>query len=1280
MTVTPETITTESIASSSTQVGIDMHSVTLSDGSYIVAYVASDGDATAGHDIMAQQFDAIGNKIGGEMLLASTVTTDTGLQFDIVALENNQIAFGFENFGDIQVEVFDIANGVATQNAVLSQTINTPGSDLLDVALSGNSMSTLKLSHIERTGTTNTAVEQFDVAGGVFTGSSNVATFASGDAGIELDSDTLANGNTVVVVDRDGATTPPPTSFNILITDPNGSQVFVDSFLLNTDISEPRVTALQGGGFVVVFAGTNGADRDVFYHIFENDGTVRAGPFRPVDAGADLNDDPEVIALDDGGFFFVWDSDTAANPGLFGRRFDSDGVGVGNLIKFNDGAAATILSTTLLEDGRLAVSYFEGGDVNTRLFSTEVPAAIDGTDNNDDFDGTSGNDTLNGLDGDDTIDGDEGNDIFDGGAGDDSLRGNDGDDLFIGGSGADTMIGGVGDDTISYANSDIGLVVNFLNDTGSTGDAAGDVDDDVENLIGTAFDDTLTGSAGMDVDAGEGDDLITGLRNGKTLQGGEGDDTISYALSGETVIINLGTVDGPGGSDRVLNVENAIGSVFIDFIDGSDAANVLLGQSGNDKINGFAGNDLLLGGRGNDDVSGGDGRDTLNGEDGNDDLLGDAGDDVITGGIGLDTVDGGAGADNIEGGAGSDSLSGGDDDDTVTGEGGDDSIEGGNGQDLLSGGDGADTVGGNAGNDELNGGAGNDLLNGDAGDDIINVGAGTDVANGGTGNDLMISEGGFDALFGNEGQDTISGGNGGDRLSGGSGDDEISGGQGVDAIVGGSGDDTLDGGTENDEFQAGVGNDLLIGGGGADFLVGEGGVDTADYTASAAGVEVDLFVAGTEFRITLDGLRVLTYTTAGTGIGGDAQGDRLAEIENILGSAFDDELTGDVEKNRIEGGDGEDEIDGDAGDDTLLGGADDDTIAGGDGRDELDGGTGTDTARFAGNQADFAFAALSGGSVSATAQNGEVDILSNFEFLEFLDGTVAIGDVIGGGNPGGGDVPTPGNDVLTGTENIDNINGLGGDDLITGLGGADLLSGAAGNDTVAGDQGADRLFGNGGDDSIEGGQGADSAFGGTGDDVFAMGSENDSVLGQGNNDTILGEAGNDTLRGGSGNDSIEGGDDDDDLFGNGNNDTILGGEGEDSIQGNAGADRLFGEGGDDTIFGGIGGDRLDGGAGNDLLNGGTNDGVRDVFVFLVGYDQDRVNQFDQAGTDRLELDEDLWLASDGVLSAQQVVDTFGVLNGNATILTLDFGEGDILEVQNSGGIDQATLGGDVLIV
>src|SRR3546814_8834206 len=66
----------------------------------------------------------------------------------------------------------------------------------------------------------------------------------------------------------------------------------------------------------------------------------------------------------------------------------------------------------------------------------------------------------------------------------------------------------------------------------------------------------------------------------------------------------------------------------------------------------------------------------------------------------------------------------------------------------------------------------------------------------------------------------------------------------------------------------GDGNDTLIGGSGADTLIGGAGSDTASYAGSSGGVTVDL--------------------AAGTGSGGDAQGDTLSGIENLTGSSQGD--------------------------------------------------------------------------------------------------------------------------------------------------------------------------------------------------------------------------------------------------------------------------------------------------------------------------------------------------------------------------------------------------------
>ncbi|MGN6538204.1 MAG: calcium-binding protein, partial [Mesorhizobium sp.] len=120
----------------------------------------------------------------------------------------------------------------------------------------------------------------------------------------------------------------------------------------------------------------------------------------------------------------------------------------------------------------------------------------------------------------------------------------------------------------------------------------------------------------------------------------------------------------------------------------------------------------------------------------------------------------------------------------------------------------------------------------------------------------------------------------------------------------------------NDTLDGKGGNDTLVGGAGADTLDGGSGIDTASYESSLAGVTVDLNLVGTA-QIS----------------GGDASGDKLTAIENLIGSQFADILTGDGDNNVLAGLGGDDKLIGGAGNDTLIGGPGQDTLTGGDGAD-----------------------------------------------------------------------------------------------------------------------------------------------------------------------------------------------------------------------------------------------------------------------------------------------------------------------------------------------------------
>ncbi len=211
-----------------------------------------------------------------------------------------------------------------------------------------------------------------------------------------------------------------------------------------------------------------------------------------------------------------------------------------------------------------------------------------------------------------------------------------------------------------------------------------------------------------------------------------------------------------------------------------------------------------------------------------------------------------------------------------------------------------------------------------------------------------------------------------------------------DLLVGGNrSNDWLYGGAGDDGITGNGGNDTLIGGEGADILNGGSGSDTIVYSESDEAVTIDLHWH--------------------TGSGGEAEGDTIWEVENIVGSAHHDWLMGDALGNYIQGGDGydivygrdgddyldgsagEDNLQGDGGNDTIWGGEDDDTLRGAIGDDLLYGGAGDD-AIYGGDGADLiiggaGFDEMNGGAGADTfvfhgdALDG-LDIISDFNPAE----------------------------------------------------------------------------------------------------------------------------------------------------------------------------------------------------------------------------------------------------------------------------------------------------------
>jgi Ca2+-binding RTX toxin-like protein len=584
------------------------------------------------------------------------------------------------------------------------------------------------------------------------------------------------------------------------------------------------------------------------------------------------------IFTDHGNDFLVGD----AHDNLFMPRAGDDtvdgGAGSDTISYADDYAGDNIDLQTGTATGQFAghdilksIENVIGTDFNDVIRLSNTSGSADGRDGDDSITGGAGNDTLRGGAGNDTIDGGGGFNILSyadasstgvastnkvvvvnlatGTAVDnwgntdhisnieevigtpyaDTLTGgnsaNDALEVFVGGAGNDVIDGGSGWDRVLYTDSPAGINASLA--TGAVSDGYGNTDKltGIEEIWGSAFNDTLVGGAGAleSFEGGKGNDSI---------DGGAGADRVTYMNSPAAVSVNLATgtaSDGWGGTDTLANIESVMGSPY------------------NDIIIGGPGNDTLIGGLGNDTIDGGGGIDTAVFSGNFDHYIVDSSgtDIIVTGPDGTDTLR------NVEflqfdddtfeitfGTAANDTLAGGAEDDALFGGAGDDSISGGAGNDVLDGG---------TGNDTMVGGTGDDTYIVDSDGDVViesdptAIASGVQIASIGGGIDKVVAS--INYTLGNFVENL--------ELTGGS------------LALSGSGNSLAN------EITGNAGNNVLTGKGGDDKIDGGAGVDTAAYS-------------GTRSQY------VVTKTAAGFSVNGTQTGDGTDTLTNVERLQFSD--------------------------------------------------------------------------------------------------------------------------------------------------------------------------------------------------------------------------------------------------------------------------------------------------------------------------------------------------------------------------------------------------------
>lgn len=329
---------------------------------------------------------------------------------------------------------------------------------------------------------------------------------------------------------------------------------------------------------------------------------------------------------------------------------------------------------------------------------------------------------------------------------------------------------------------------------------------------------------------------------------------------------------------------------------------------------------------------------------------------------------------------------------------------------------------------QIKGGSGNDSILGGLGDDFISGGSGNDTIDGGAKNksgntaEYSDSPGGIVVNLA-LGQATNDGYGTQDTLIN---IQNIVGSRFNDSIVGNNEKNVLQGDNGNDTLFGMGGDDVLLGGAGADYIDGGDGKDTITYIGSKAGVYVNISNSNVTFTSPID--KVLTSLPANRGFGGEANGDRIFNVENVQGSVYNDILVASDAGGNVSGLDG---------DDILLAGAQ---------ADNLDGGNGRDWVSYRRSNA--------GVNVSLLTNNNS--------------GGYAAGDVIERASDANGD-------PIANRSSIENLEGSNFNDTLEGDVGNNILRGLNGNDTLRGNAGNDTLIGGAGADVLDGGTGIDWA-------------------------------------------------------------------------------------------------------------------------------------------------------------------------------------------------------------
>jgi hypothetical protein len=328
--------------------------VSRPDGSFVALFMSATdtapGAGTSG--IYAQYFDAAGNKVGQQMQIHQ-LTYGEQVEVDATFLAGGQlyVTWTDKGVGDgegsaIKGRVVDLVETLGLEQmtpdnndptTIDYQPATTPASSDTDVLPPNVGLSTNTKETLGGQTEAGATVIVTNAAGTVY---STVAD-AEGVWSIVPNPLSVGENGTLSAIDAAGNQSQPVLISGAALS---AYDLLNESAQVNTtttgDQLNPSVTRLADGRIVVTWQGDGTSGTEVYMQLYEADGVHKIGTEQQVNQRtANNQDSPQVIALTDGGFLIVYESNVNgldnSGDGVMARRYGADGQAVTDEFQVN---------------------------------------------------------------------------------------------------------------------------------------------------------------------------------------------------------------------------------------------------------------------------------------------------------------------------------------------------------------------------------------------------------------------------------------------------------------------------------------------------------------------------------------------------------------------------------------------------------------------------------------------------------------------------------------------------------------------------------------------------------------------------------------------------------------------------------------------------------------------------------------------------------------------------------------------------------------------------------